>query len=621
MAEPTTPAAPTPSPAPPARRRRWLWLLPLAAVAGALAVPVIYWVATYLFLNTPLGPSLLGGGGRVTLDWRGGQAWVPGRVEVRGFSLEGITPRGEWRLEIDQATLEHRLRPFLERTFWAERIDARGATFRWTTHDGPIELPPRRAKKRPGWRLHFPNIDIAGVRRLAFDDTFVDAAVRPGTAELALDLRIRGAFEAPRMRLSLADAVVDRSGEALGRLRSLEVAGTLKPYEPKVHRGAAALRFASGRIDLVSEAWNLSSLSSFFRGLPVGLDGRGALDASLVIADGVLEPESQLDVKEAQLGIDYLDYRAEGVGQLRLEGNIAERTSRLEATVSNFNFGHRGAAPHVEGDLLRLVGRGPVLDLANPEPQFVAEIEIPEARVPDFAAFDDAIPPGVPLHIRSGRGAMELELRLDPQALDVSGRVALRGDDLVADLDQHRVTGDLSLQASLTRGDIDSRRFAISDVSLDINDVSSGGVDGWWARIEILDGVATLGRPLLMSAGATAVLSDARPMAALLLDNERRIAWLQRVLDEKRVRAQADIDFSDSALVIQDLDVTSGRRLHSRGDLQLTDGEITGLMLVEFGRLAAAAELRNAGERDIKLRGARDWFAVRREALSQAPGR
>ncbi|MEO1369118.1 MAG: hypothetical protein AAFX50_18225, partial [Acidobacteriota bacterium] len=249
-------------------RRRWPRILALLAAAFVLGAPLIYWAATYAFLNTPLGPGLLGGGGRVTLGWDGGQAWVPGRVEVRGFRLEGVTPKGRWRLEVDRADLRHRLAPFLERTFWVDRIDARGASFHWTTHDGPVELPPRSTKTRPGWRLHFPDIRLADLRRLGFDETRVDSAANPGTAEFALDLRIRGAVDAPRLSLEIEDAVVDRGGEALGRLRRLQVTGRLAPFEPKRHRGAAALRFASGEVQLESEAWNLASLSNFFRGLP-----------------------------------------------------------------------------------------------------------------------------------------------------------------------------------------------------------------------------------------------------------------------------------------------------------------------------------------------------------------
>ncbi|MEO1084707.1 MAG: hypothetical protein AAFY88_10745, partial [Acidobacteriota bacterium] len=574
-----------------ATRRQWPRILALVVAAAVLGAPLLYWGATYAFLNTPLGPQLIGGSGRMTLDWQGGQAWVPGQVEVRGFSLEGVTPKGRWRLEVDRADLRHRFTPFFERTFWAERIDARGATFHWTTHDGPVDLPPRSAKTRPGWRLHFPEIHLTGIRRLGFDDTQVDSAAKPGAAKFGLDLRIRGPFDAPHLALLIEDAVVDRSGEALGRLRRLDVSGRLDPFEPKKHRGAAALRFASGAVQLESESWNLASLSNFFRGLPVSLDGRGALDAHLVIADGVLEPESRLDVVNGQLEIDYLDYRARGRGELHLEGDVAARTSKLEASLSSFTFGNRGASPHLEGDVLRLIGHGPVLDLASPEPQFVAEIDIPGARVPDFAAFDDVIPPSVPIQLHSGHGTMDLALRLDPQLLEVSGRVGLRGTDIAAALDGHAVTGDLSLRAQLTRGDIESRRFKIRDVALDFDDVSSGGVTDWWARLEIPEGAATLGRPLLLSAETSAVLSDARPMAALLLDNQRRIAWLQRVLDEKRVRGRAVVDFNDRELLVTALDITSGRRLHGRGDLRLADGQVTGLILVELGRLAAAAEL------------------------------
>ncbi|MEM8997295.1 MAG: hypothetical protein AAGF23_21105, partial [Acidobacteriota bacterium] len=444
----------SPASADAAARRRWPRILALAVAALVFGAPLIYWGATYAFLNTPLGPWLLGGGGRVSLDWRGGRAWIPGQVEVRGFSLEGVTPKGRWRLEVDRADLRHRLVPFFERTFWAERIDAHGASFHWTTHDGPVELPPRSAKTRPGWRLHFPDIHVAGIRRLGFDETRVDSAANPGAAAFALDLRIRGPVDAPRLALEITDAVVDRGGEALGRLRRLEVAGRLGPYEPKKHRGAAALRFASGDVQLESEAWNLASLSNFFRGLPVGLDGRGTLDAHLVIADGVLEPESRLDVVNGQLEIDYLDYRAAGRGELHLEGDVTERTSRLLASLSSYTFGRRDAEPHLEGDVLRLVGSGPVLDLASPEQQFVAEIEIPGARVPDFAAFDDVIPPGVPIRLHSGRGAMDLGLRVDPRSLEISGQVGLRGTDIAAEIDGHAVTGDLSLRAHLTRGDI-----------------------------------------------------------------------------------------------------------------------------------------------------------------------
>ena len=610
-----------PRPAGAKRWRRRLLLFVLALIVLVATPPALFWGGGYLFFNTPLGPKLLSGSsGRTSLDWQGGRSWRPGRIEIEGFRLEGKTPRGRWRLEVDRAELRHQLKPLLGRAFIASVVEARGATFSWTSFDEPIELPPRKERSGPGWRLAFPNIKIDGVRRLAFDDNEVDAAARPGSASGAFELVIRDKVTVPRFKLAIDDAVIDRENEALARLKEFRLQGQLEPFNPREQRGVAVLRFATADVVLRSEAWNLSSLSNFFRGLPVRVDGRGALDAQLRVEQGVLSPTSQLDVRNARLRIDYLDYQARGTGSLRLEGDAERQHSTLTATLDAYKFGHLGEPPHVEGELLTLVGSGPPLDLADPEPQFRAAIHVPDARVPDFAVFDEAIPTGVPLRLRAGEGRMDLQLSLDPQALSVAGRVELKGEALEAEIHGEAVSGRLHLQAELDKGEIDTRRFDLGHVSLDLDQVEATGLSDWWARLQIEGGEVTLDRPLRVSGRTAAVLRDATPLAALISDRRRTVAWLHRLLEEKGVRASADLKLRAEDLRLDDIDVASGRRARARGDLLLADDEITGLLLVELGRLAAAAELLPRGERDLKLRGARKWFQSRRDAEAARQG-
>ncbi|MEM6795172.1 MAG: hypothetical protein AAF725_14430, partial [Acidobacteriota bacterium] len=265
----------------------------------------------------------------------------------------------------------------------------------------------------------------------------------------------------------------------------------------------------------------------------------------------------------------------------------------------------------------------PVLDLAEPRPDIVARLEVQEARVPDFAAYDRALPASSPLRLVGGSGSASLRFEFSSAAREMLGRFDLIGQSVEATYrGETLIRGDLKLGAQLDRGRLEDRKFQLSDLRLDLDGVSArcagapadaenAPIDAWWARIELPRGEAVLTEPIDLTAEVQAVLRDALPLVHLLRSGDRPKRWLHRLLEEKRVQAAAQLALDDDEMAIDGLTVRGGRRLTGRGVLSIEGKETRGLMLVEYGPLSVAAELLPGGERDYRWTGSARWYETR----------
>lgn len=656
---PTPDPVPSPIPDPTRKRRGWgrrlgcvlLFLLTLPVLVYGL-----YLASAQVFLSTGLGERLLSRHPeRFRLEWQGGTSWVPGTFELEGVRLRGRTRKGRWELMADSAALRIDIRALLDRRAVFPELRLGGVNGAWSSDaadpsDG--ELPvidgfsgnysppsPRPPGKTP-WTLHFQDVQ-AEVRTLWVDHQRVEAGESPGRARLELVIVPRQEVEIPSLELAMDGAVAHADDGGRGEVETLRLRAQVDPFRPGEVQGLAWLKLARAELEMKADGWGLGAASYYFRGAPVDLGGVGRAEARLLLDAGHLRPGSVFALEGDALSFDYLGYRGTGAGRLDLkveggEEKGADDGARADLLLELHTFGvarERGAEPYVKGRGLRLEASTDSTDLADPQPAIRAKLSLDSAQIPDFAAYDAYLPDGVPLALTGGSGELSSTLVLDTGTGRAHGRVKLLGDDVRGRFEAHELEGDLRAEVVLADGDLNSLRFRIDSATLLLDNVESGGagpegVTGWWARVEVPEGSASLRagagsdgeesavaklEAARIDARFAATLADARPFLALLGDRRRAVSWLERLVGYGRVTVSGHLETNEESLRLVDLDLIAGSHWRGRSQLYLADGTYGGLALVTYGRLAAAFEVEESQLREWKLIGADKFYRQREE--------
>lgn len=464
--------------------------------------------------------------------------------------------------------------------------------------------------------------------RLAFEDERIRGGVwlagrqitgqllgEPVSGEMTLDLALGEAtldgseldLSGSRLTLSAAAGAADAE-QRLGSVLVARVARFTRLGDADTHQGRLVLE---GMVD------RLGFLDTFLpREHGLILRGRGRLAADLHLRGEQLLAPSHLRVDADDLAVGFLDYRAEGRGELdaRLEGEAARPGARLTLSLPRFTLRREA-----EGERTWLAGRHLALETATPtfttDPDqieieaFTTRVVLPIVEVPDLALYNRYLPETAGIELLGGRASLEATLELE--GLGARGDLVLQAFGAELRLANQRLAGDLRLEARLREGDLAGRRFDASGSLLRLDNITRRDADGqaeagWWARLVLEDGRLTWAEPLEVNARLGLTMRDSGLLARLFLAGARERDWLGRLLTVRDIHGQARLTMEADGIHLNEARLEGGP-LVLLADLAFRDERLDGQLYARLGRLAIGVTLQD-GQRTLRFWQPRRWF-------------
>ncbi len=597
--------------------RRWLVRVVVATWLGWL-------VLANVFLQPSVGPRLIAWHPeRFDIGWTRAWTVLPGLAHVRGFWCGGHVRDTRWRLEVDRAAVLVNVPALVTRTFHG--LWPRASGVRATVERTDDFVEPRQ-RRRPGFRIVLYGVRATDVGRLELAEMGVDGiqAVR-GT----LDTRARGLLSVPAAEVRVADGRVDLGGGTVAEDLNLEARVRIAPYVPTEHRDTGPLPFLSGRVDVEGRLGDLSIVRAFLRNTPM-LDfegGRARVDGTVVLDHGRVIDPTELTISEASYGVRYLDdVVATGTG--RILGGRATGTEGevLRFELESFELARPDAAtPYARGRDLEVRVQAQQLDLVEAGDQVEIVVDIPSAEVLDIGAFDAYLPATSRVRLIGGAGHLTSRLDLDLRTDSGAATLDLEAGDVEARVGDRELRGDLSVRGEFEVRDARQRRFDITSLAVDLDDVEVSGerrhrstdaTGGWWSHTRVTAGTVRLVKPIELDAEVTVGAMDARPIFALVEDRRAILGWVDRLLDTDDVSGSARLVTTGPGVELRNLELEAGTTRIS-GEICVRGEDSTMVVLGAIGDHHVGLERTSEGT-DWKLRGPTAWFEARRREFGCA---
>ncbi len=581
---------------------------------------------------------------RMLIQYESARTFWPGIVHVEGFRIRSQTRTVQWWAAADRGVISIHLWNLNDREFITDFIKAEGVSFRLRRRaDSPRKVtitrkwlepaipgfsnppapapeklyPPRPGKRRPPWHIRLAGMELEDVREIWIEEYRFGGQAR---AAGGFDLRVRERFELGASRLEVARGTVYLGGRpvltgAKGRLST-----EIERYSPARHRGWDVFRFVTGRAEMTGRVPSLAFFDLFVRKTR-WLDtrtGGGDLDLDLRIRRGKFLPGSRLQGRPEDISLAFLDYRARGSGRVLWtveEAGGGTRRGRLALDLERYRIQRQGyGKPHVQGRNLSLVvlSTEPRLPFHELFEARSVVVEMEEAEVPQLSFYNAYLPGKIGLELTGGSGRMSGHFQAAAPEWAGTGDLRLSARGVRARYRDKPLTGNLALHTRLRRIDLDDKRYDVSGSQLELTDVRMPGsqVAPWWARAHVDRAVLEPGAPVFLRADVESTLSDARPLFALFLPEEkqgRMLSWVEDILELKGVGATASFTVGDDFIAVPTLAIASGPA-QVLGRFRLANGDRRGALYASYGRLDVGLEL-DGEKRDWKVLRPKEWFA------------
>jgi hypothetical protein len=548
----------------------------------------------------------------------GGTAPLVADSSAGDVTLAVAGPHAVWELRFDRVAGQLDAAALLRREVRISALRGAGVSSQIRFREAPAAPSPAGGGR---WAVHLADAEFTDVRTVTLGPTTASGS---GRATGSLDLGADGVLAVPAATLDLPRSRLAVASKEASPSIDLRLAGSLAPFAPGELAGARGLAYFSGTAAVRGRVDTLGFLAGFFAKTPwLGLAGSGDLDAELRIDAGRLLPGTRLSVTGARVEATILDDLASGTA--RVSGAVeasdgGPRSSLLVAfdrySLAPLNAPHR---PYVRGSGLKLSAAGGTVNLAAPEIDLRAGVDVEGAEVPDLAVYNAYLPEGSGVRIDGGQGKLRLHLRLDGASETGDGDLALSSGDLRMRFEELSVAGRLALRTRLASSDLRARRFTLDDARLDLDGVSyrepdeepAEATDGWWAHLALSDAKMVWSRPLTLDAGATVHMRDAGLLLSLFAQKRHYLKWFASVLDLEDLTARGRLALDGSQIRLDPLDAEAGKfALRSR--LRFAKPNVRGDLLLRYGVFKVGLELRD-GERDWKLLRPEHWFDSRQD--------
>lgn len=442
---------------------------------------------------------------KIAISFASAHSFVPFRVRVSGFELQGQTPKIRWRVGVDRAAGWISPLALFRRTLRIPSVTATGGEFwlRQEDEDLPAlekgasanereqRLPalaalpplpvPRPPSTRPKWSFELPRIRASDFREVWIDGLRLRGEI---DARGGFDLISGREVEVAPSRLELKALRATIGDRELGRELGGVVHARIARYPFKQERGRAALKYISGEAQLVGQLADGEILALFLRRAPWISFGSslGALEARVVVDEGRLKPGTNVELRHPKFATEVFQFEALGDALVRFEipplvGAAAERSVDLTVRYEDFTVHSSGdAAPQFLGTGLSLAATTSARELGEVLDTTQVTIDLGTARIPDLAVFNSLLPASLGLTLVSGSGALSGKFDADLAANRAHGQfdAAIEGAAVrYRDLD---LQGGVKVELRLPDANLETRTFDLAGTRLSLTDFRAPGV-------------------------------------------------------------------------------------------------------------------------------------------------
>jgi len=584
-----------------------------------LVLWVGYLVGVNLFINSDLLPRLATPHPeRTKISWERAWTVVPGLIHVRGFKLWKHTRGTVWSLEVDRGRAFFNLFALPFKTVHIVAPRARGIDFVLGTADSVL---PRKKKTEPGMKIRISFARAVGIRTMKIGEMALEGSVRAGGS---FSTRARGPLRMKGAWVKVDSGTIRYGEETLATGLLINSRVSIDRFVPSERRGESLLPFLVARIRVGGEVADLAFLNVLLRStksVSFG-GGSGRIDADLRLTRGVVEPKSRLVTEEAAITVEYLGYRAEGTGRI-LGFSAADTTVHelLNFHLESYSLAVRGdESPYLEGkDLVVSVRGAEGLRLGEKGLQSDVIIDAPESQVPDMTVYNRNFPSTGGIRIVSGNGRVKSHVEILERTGGGSAEVHLTAEDLVIEIDDKEVVGDIKVTGLVKVLDLEKKVFDPSGTRVELRNAGAfvGEAEGenpeWWGVVEIPAGRITLSRPTSGEADFTIEAESAAPVFALFAKTQKKADKMDRRLNTDDLSGGGHVRLGDGLIALTDLEIDGGKA-YVRADFCIRRGELHGLVHAKYGILAVAAELRDKKE-TLHITSPKKWFERNRESF------
>lgn len=486
--------------------------------------------------------------------------------------------------------------------------------------DGQLPAFAVHMDEQPRWRGAVRNASGGMVKA---DLELANGALVPG-GKLALALPLQASDAAgkhwtqqARLNVEVKDSIdltLDLPPPPAGEGRvaaALQIEGlNVLPHD----KAPPLLPRVSGTVDL---QWRFDSLDwlgpLLAKAQWLNLGGAGEIKANVKLARGRIAAGSSLQIPDVALHADVQGQRF--TGRARADGKVetqdGELAPRVDIAVQDFQVAPT-ATPQtafVRGKNLKLELRstGRVIEFRD---SLRARLLFDRADVPDLRAFNSFLP-GQALRFLGGRGQLGGDIALDAVGKVGKGNLKIQAHQAQLGVNDLEFSGDVDLNAQLTRADLKNEEFVLDGTTLNlsavkVSDPERASAGDWWAKIRFDRGRLQWGTPLRVDGTANVRMRDIGLLLALFTRHKDYPKWVLRLLDAGEATVAARAQVKDAAIVLDDVNA-SNDRFDLQARLRLAQRRAHGDLYLRWAKLGLGLELRE-GERKFHLLRAREWF-------------
>ena len=345
----------------------------------------------------------------------------------------------------------------------------------------------------------------------------------------------------------------------------------------------------------------------------LSITGAGEIKAAVALSQGWLGKDSKLEILPQTLGVDVLDYSAEGTGKALLlveeGGEHPDVKLVVELAQGEMRRKHETQA-FIENVRMILQALVKSVTIGEKELDIDLHLQVPEANIKDMSAYNQYLPPNAPMQFTGGQADLTADIKMTPDTAD--GYVKLRTSDISARVDQQAVEGELQADITLIDGVPENMDFDISGSSVILDNVRVAGAEAshddenWSARFHLRNARAVWKRPIAIRLEADLDMSDSKPIVAVLANQRGKHGWLEKALTIDDVNGEAQVDIAQDRVIIPYAFATSDKiDIGAKG--VITADQKNGVFYVRFRKLHGILKIKN-GTRNLDVFNAREKF-------------
>ncbi len=367
-------------------------------------------------------------------------------------------------------------------------------------------------------------------------------------------------------------------------------------------------------IKITGSISDLSWLSVLFKNsVGLSITGSGEVSAAVILSQGWLGAGSELVIHPQTLGVDVLDYSAEGNGKaslivekggehpdLKLDVELKEGVMRRKDESEAF-------IEKVEMILKALIKE---IKIDEKDLDIALHLQIPKAEIRDMSAYNQYLPPHSPMEFTGGHADFSADIKMTPET--ANGYVKLRTTDISARVDQQDVAGELTADITLIDGVPENMDFDISGSSITLDNVTVAGAEvshddeNWSARFKLKKARAVWKKPINIHIEADLDMNNSKPIVAVIANQRGKHGWLEKALTIDDVNGEAFVNMEQDRIVIPYAFATSDKiDIGAKG--VITADKRNGVLYVRYRKLHGILKI-NDGKRNLDVLNARDKF-------------